>query len=249
MQVPDVMGRLPVIRQFCIDYPVDTTGPADWYKAPHPRDDRELHISSTIISGHRWIDGEDGTATCDPMGRWLVMRELAQGHEAPADDCSCGFYGWYPWAETRWPALTPLTDGWYPNVDPRPHPLVHDSVTGLIRDGLTKERRHNYIPGVMEVSGSVVLAHAGVRAGRGRLKALIDPTTMPLPPQALWHELLGHNWGSASAKRDVSAMLAESLHDAKRAWPGAWMTWGEAVRYSEAAWSPALRAELPDYIV
>lgn len=177
---PDVMGTLPAIR-FVLAAPIS---------------EGRMEVRSSNIH-YQWRAGEQ-VATCHHAfahysakqaearmgeenphpgwGPWYGGGPKPPEHPdqpAPLVECSCGFYGWYPWVreERRW-YYGGLTCA--PNEGDEPaklHPALAQIVQWIVGGSIVTFP----VAVVVDMTGSVVLHDTGVRAGRATPRAVIGP--------------------------------------------------------------------------
>lgn len=274
MRVPDSLEPLPVLKALIVAETVELVPdphgdqlrikPVSWQLRESTPDSpveterasRRHHyrLRSPLMSSTEWAPGETMTAACEAYGRALQNKPDPEPiHRPPAPGCSCGFYGWYPWAETRWPGYTPFASEELVNVDPRPHPLLSEITTWFGYRLITGKQPWEstmfditytaMVIGVVMVEGEVSLGQAGVKAERATLVDIVDPESVPIPPMRTWPIILSamtlYPMAELAAKVKVDKareLLAFNTNLALKATRRPLITYGEAVTATQAAW-------------
>ena len=144
------------------------------------RTDAEADEDEMLDALHGLLPGHTGP----PMSWFVAMwgsNHKPNKHnldDAPQVECSCGFYGWYPWIRD--------SASYYPYATAAPserelvHPAVKEAIVWCNSNHASPATyRRQVIIGVIDIWGTTVLHDSGVRAQHARLRALVSPQLEP----------------------------------------------------------------------
>jgi len=208
-RVPDYTAALPTIRTFTPrgDRICATVVKYDYL----PGENVATH-KQTVAGGYSPPINAAGTIAWQGLAAFINPEDYQPPeHETPTPGCECGFYGWYPWATSRFHGVTPLDPDPARQQWAAPHPAVRDAiVTWWYQAGSISsnpqliDQIDTRVVGVLDTYGKVVIHDHGVRAGKARIRALIDPQSIAryAMPSELheWRTLLHQSWITASNK-------------------------------------------------